>query len=964
MPTAVGRGARAAGRARQVASHEARRLLADLMALDPDTRRSFMRGLTEDEWRELCLVAQQETGSPFGLWVDDPVGFVQQVLGESIWSKARELLAAVPAHERVAVPSCYSSSKCVPYNETMQLADGSLAHAGDLVGREFHVLGWQEDGTQTVRRARAQWNTTEPVYRLVTESGRVVTRNGHHPLWVAHADRLARPGAIRSATTGTIPRVRGWVGMADLDPANDLVLVPEHVHAVGDLRLPSEEAALLGYLLGDGGTTTGIQFSQMAGPALDEFIACAEKIGGRVVEQHSKGRHREVAVRGREILTLARGWGILGCRATEKRLAPHLWRCAPDTLAVIAGRLFSCDGYVHIRQQDRGEGRPLRNEAYAGLTLTNEGLVRDFQRMMLRLGVCGSVRPIKGDWQGKRFTAWQWTTTRAEDLKRMADVLDAPAKNGRLRMAAEVAAARRKERHWLHRNAPEGYRWERIKSLDVQPPTQTVAIEVDVDHTWVDQVVEHNTWAVSRLVLWHTNVHPVGTALAVTIAPLWRQVLRQVWPELRKAHRKSGLPGRVDQAQLKLEQANGLEWTAAYGLPANPYSESAVQGIHAPHLLLVVDEAGGIGHVIGRNLNALLTGGAHMVAIGNPPTDDEGSWFEQLCEGNDSEDVEVIRIDADSTPNFSDERAPRCRTCPPVVPAHSLAKHLVDRRWVDRMTRAYGDDSPFIQAKVHARFPRGGARRILPHSWLDAAKRSDEPELLPGWRRLSTIEGETSDYLVQDGAWVRLGVDVAADGGDELAVARSVGNLVDLVHTSAGQVNENSVDVAGVVLQHIRQAERVRTALGTAAKVRVKVDVIGLGWGVVSTLEAWRAEGIHDAEIVPTDVREGTYKVPDPGAIFRPRRKRDEMWVAVRSLLQPQGPGLPGVLRLRVEDRTVAQLSGPMYGTSSAGETIIESKESLRRRGLASPDRAEACLLTLYEPTIKPKTGTGVRLIA
>jgi hypothetical protein len=61
------------------------------------------------------------------------------------------------------------------------------------------------------------------------------------------------------------------------------------------------------------------------------------------------------------------------------------------------------------------------------------------------------------------------------------------------------------------------------------------------------------------------------------------------------------------------------------------------------------------------------------------------------------------------------------------------------------------------------------------------------------------------------------------------------------------------------------------------------------------------------------------------------------------------------MLRLRVDRRTQAQLSSPMMGTNSGGMTVIESKSSMKSRGLPSPDRAEALLLAPYEPIIKPK---------
>lgn len=463
------------------------------------------------------------------------------------------------------------------------------------------------------------------------------------------------------------------------------------------------------------------------------------------------------------------------------------------------------------------------------------------------------------------------------------------------------------------------------------------------------------SWTAARMVLWKAFTTPVGPTQVVTLAPKWSHVHRQLWPEIRGAHARGKLPGTIDMAQLKLTQRDGLEKVVAYGKAVQPWDESAVQGIHSPILLLIVDEAGGIGHTIGRNLRGMLVGeNTSMLAIGNPPADEEGSWFEGLC---GSHDVTTIPISAYGTPNLSGEVAPRCRTCPPEMPAHSLASHLVDQEWIDDAITENGAESNYVQAKVHARFPKGGPGRAIPAAWVDGAAESPEPDPEDGgWTRLCDLglADEGDPWLVRDGAWVRLGVDVAADGGDELAISRVTGDLAQLLHTSAGPVNANAVDVAGVVLAQIRRAEALRQRLGTAAKVRVKIDGIGVGWGVAGILQAWAAEGMHDAEIVVVIVSEAPDREPE-SATLRPYRKRDEMWLAGRALLQPVRSHPDGRLRLRVPGRTLAQLRGPQMSTSTSGHTVIEPKKKMKARGLKSPDQAESVLLAVYEPVARKR---------
>lgn len=418
----------------------------------------------------------------------------------------------------------------------------------------------------------------------------------------------------------------------------------------------------------------------------------------------------------------------------------------------------------------------------------------------------------------------------------------------------------------------------------------------------------------ARLVAWWIAVHPPGTAMAVTIAPTYRQVRNIIWPHIRRCAIQANLPGEVLTQTWKI---NGD--IVSYGFSPSHYDESAAQGIHSPHLLIVVDEAGGIGEVVGQSLEALMTGGhTRLLLLGNPPTDNENSWFERCC---NSPLYNVIPISAHDTPNFTGEEVGICRSCPAFVKPHPISDHLVDQRWVADVISEFGPDSPFVEARVFAKFPRATANKVIPFAWCEAAADNENP-----------IQGEK----------IRLGVDVAADGGDEFVIAKSDGFKVSIEHRSSGIINQNAVDVAGIILNHIQDATETHKARGIKEPVHVKIDTIGVGWGVVSILQTWASEGKHQAKIVPINVSE---RANDPEKF---RNQRAEMWWNGRLLLQPKETGAD--VRLNIDRKVMAQLAGPTFKADSAGRIQIESKVEMKRRGVGSPDRAEAVLLALYEP--------------
>lgn len=474
------------------------------------------------------------------------------------------------------------------------------------------------------------------------------------------------------------------------------------------------------------------------------------------------------------------------------------------------------------------------------------------------------------------------------------------------------------------------------------------------------------THLAARSVLHFVATEPVGGALAVTTATRFRQVRYQLWPHIRKAHARAGLPGRCDTTQLKMPDRNGVDTVVAYGFSAPENDEAAMQGIHAVRLLLVVDEAGGIARIIGAGTNNLLTGDARMLAIGNPAMDDPRSWFETMCaEGEDPEQPSTVTIAIPTTdsPAITGEPTPLCRDCDPNPNGHHVAIHLPNQEWVDRTLKEFGPDHPYVIAKVHARFPRNSSKSVLPTSWVEGAMQVDDPDG-PEYVRLCDLEleDETEKFAVKRGAWIRLGVDVAADGGDEFAIYRMIGDTIHEVHRSAGSLNASQVDVAEKILEQIERATRLARAIGSQHQIRVKVDKNGLGHGAVGMLERWGPEGTgrHRAEVVGVMVSESP-EHDDEGKAMRPNRKRDEMWLAFRDLLMPDPSTGFGRLRLRIPHKCFVQLSTPHIGWNSAGLVVVESKASMKARGVDSPDLAEAALLCVYEPhPFKTKVRRGL----
>ena len=68
---------------------------------------------------------------------------------------------------------------------------------------------------------------------------------------------------------------------------------------------------------------------------------------------------------------------------------------------------------------------------------------------------------------------------------------------------------------------------------------------------------------------------------------------------------------------------------------------------------------------------------------------------------------------------------------------------------------------------------------------------------------------------------------------------------------------------------------------------------------------------------------------------------RAELWFAIKDWLAQRDCRLPN------DDELVSELAAPSYKYTSTGKIKLESKEEMRKRGIKSPDKADALALTM-----------------
>lgn len=399
------------------------------------------------------------------------------------------------------------------------------------------------------------------------------------------------------------------------------------------------------------------------------------------------------------------------------------------------------------------------------------------------------------------------------------------------------------------------------------------------------------SWLAARIISWWLTVHKPGEAFAVTTAPSASQVRAILWREINRAHRKGLLPGRTNQTEWWI----GDELVGFGRKPAD-YSPTAFQGIHAKYVLVVLDEACGIPVEIWRAANSLVANTyGRMLAIGNP--DDPTSHFASIC-GPDSGWI-VIPVSAFDTPNFTGEWVP-----------DDLRPLLVSDIYTEELARDVGVDSPIYLSKALGQFPENAANGVVPLSMVRSCQHLDR------------------DWTYEQQVPVELGMDVGA-GGDQTVLRERRGPVAG---RSWRRNTPNWADAVAIALQAI---------LETGAR-RIKIDTIGIGWGVVGRLKELRKEGRHSCDVIGVNVGSS------PTNPERFPRLRDQLWWEIaRELSRAKAWDLAAV-----DDTTVNQLIAPQWQPDSAGRIHVEPKAKTIERLKRSPDDADALILAFYTPTL------------
>lgn len=400
-------------------------------------------------------------------------------------------------------------------------------------------------------------------------------------------------------------------------------------------------------------------------------------------------------------------------------------------------------------------------------------------------------------------------------------------------------------------------------------------------------------------------------------APTEHQLMDVLWAEISKWMRNN--PAFKDELIWTNEKlymrGHPEEWFAVPRTATNP---EALQGFHSEHVLYIIDEASGVSDKVFEPVLGAMTGeDAKLLMMGNP-TRLSGFFYDSHHKSRG--EYSAIHIDGRDS-------------------AH------VSKQFVEKIIKMFGEDSDVFRVRVAGEFPKSTPDSLIAMEWCEKA---------------TQLEIETAKLRID------IGIDVARYGDDSSIL------YVVFDKQKSGEIethNHNkTTEISGYAVQMIKRY----AAAYPEASIHVKVDCDGLGVGVYDNLDeqkerivqaVWedrcRGAGLDpkdgnrwrdcqdvpelDLHIVECHFGGAGGKVDDDDPIEYVN-STGLMWGAVRQKLKD------GLLQIPEDDTLMTQLSNRKYIVNKDGKIELERKEAMKKRGLKSPDMADALALALYDP--------------
>ena len=309
--------------------------------------------------------------------------------------------------------------KCKKINDLHILTDGRRLSYGQLLeeyqqGIQNEIFVFNED-TQKIETTKdfSVWsNGVKSLIKLTTETGRVESATSNHPFLVI------RDGEFK------------WVELGSLK-LKDRIACPKKLDMITTKSIYDTNsinvASFLGYLVGDGGLTHSVIFTNNDLAVIEHLKNISISLGFTVFrfenikDKDCYNLHIKAGDNKKWARHLLEEFNLYGKKSIDKEVPEQLYKAPKEEIKAFLSALYECDGWasVTVPQNNRKSGG-----VQIGYCSSSYKLAEGVKHLLLRFGIIARLKEKKVNLKGKEFLSYQVTINDRENILRFIDEIN------------------------------------------------------------------------------------------------------------------------------------------------------------------------------------------------------------------------------------------------------------------------------------------------------------------------------------------------------------------------------------------------------------------------------------------------------------------------------------------------------------------------------------------------------------
>ncbi len=244
------------------------------------------------------------------------------------------------------------------------------------------------------------------------------------------------------------------------------------------------------------------------------------------------------------------------------------------------------------------------------------------------------------------------------------------------------------------------------------------------------------TRAAAMAALWWMHHYPGG--VVYTLAPTWPQVKDLLWRDIEDIYVKARERGIGLGGDFMPRSCRWNFSARRFAVGRSTDVAEQLQGPHADHFLLIIDEASGFNEILEPAVEGMLASGHVRLLMLSQPTKLSGIFFK--ANHRERANYNILHMDGYKTPNI--EAA--LRSHPPTGGdsiVQALAKlpddfelprpYLLRPDWIVKRAAAWGESNPLYQIRVRGKFPKQASDSLISMDWIESAFAAVDTNISP-----------------------------------------------------------------------------------------------------------------------------------------------------------------------------------------------------------------------------------------